>query len=105
MTEPSLTANVNPIVVDNTASPPELDGTALINYRKAPLEELWERKPGSGWTKRQGTDDNDERGSPVSDRSRNRLPIGEIHGVRHILDRSDDFECGGNLPENIKHEI
>jgi hypothetical protein len=45
-----IQASPNPIVVDNTISPPEADGMTRIKYDKQAAEELWERKPGMGWT-------------------------------------------------------
>lgn len=47
----TITANPNPIVVDNTISPPETAGTTTVTYKKEPEEELWEMQPGSGWAK------------------------------------------------------
>lgn len=47
----TITAHPNPIVVDNTISPPETTGTTTVKYKKEPEEELWEMQPGSGWAK------------------------------------------------------
>ena len=47
----TITANPNPIVVDNTISPPEATGTTTVTYKKEPEEELWEMQPGASWAK------------------------------------------------------
>jgi hypothetical protein len=45
-----LEATLNPIVVDNTITPPESSGTTQIDYEKEREEELWEIGPGGVWT-------------------------------------------------------
>ena len=54
-----IQASPNPIVVDNTTSPPGADGKTTIKYDKQASEELWERKPGLGWTPVPTHDDDD----------------------------------------------
>lgn len=45
----TITATPNPIVVDNTISPPETAATTTVKYKKEPEEELWEMRPGTTW--------------------------------------------------------
>jgi hypothetical protein len=45
----SIKADPNPIIVDNTVSPPEKHGTAKIVYAKDSSQEVWEKSPGQGW--------------------------------------------------------
>ncbi|KMO84351.1 hypothetical protein BST22_05230 [Mycolicibacterium chubuense] len=47
----AITAHPNPIVVDNTISPPETAGMTTVTYKKEPEEELWEMQPGASWAK------------------------------------------------------
>ena len=46
----SLQTTVNPIVIDNLATPPEINGQSMITYNKESTEELWEIQPGSSWS-------------------------------------------------------
>ena len=45
----SIKSDPNPIVVDNTVSPPNTHGTAKIVYTKDSSQEIWEKMPGQGW--------------------------------------------------------
>ena len=47
----TIQADPNPIVIDNTISPPETTGTSTVSYKKEREEELWEKRPGMGWAK------------------------------------------------------
>jgi hypothetical protein len=46
----TLNADPNPVVIDNTTTPPQTStDDGVITYTKEPDEELWENPPGSGW--------------------------------------------------------
>jgi hypothetical protein len=47
----TIQADPNPIVVDNTITPPETTGNTTVEYKKERHEELWELKPGTSWAK------------------------------------------------------
>jgi hypothetical protein len=45
----SIQADPNPIIVDNTASPPKTHGATKVIYAKDSSQEVWEKNPGLGW--------------------------------------------------------